>query len=99
MHPFMNEPWIFIDIDYSHCRYCDEVYVTTIRELELPDFCGHNLSAIWDGVTGMMALPADITVRGFSSIHPDARHTVIKIIDVFKDAEEEYGYVRLHVVD
>lgn len=99
MSTIMDDPWVFIDIDYSHCRYCDEVYATTIRMLELPDFVSHTQYGIWDGVTGMMALPADITVRGFTSTHSDAKNTVLKMIQIFEDAEKKYGDVRVHVLD
>lgn len=95
----MTMPWVYRDIDFSHCRYCDEVYVTVKRELELPDFVSHTDYGIWDGVTGMMALPADITIRGFRFIHPDARDTVLDIVEILRAAEKEFGDVRVHVVE
>ena len=42
------------ELDFSECSTWDEVYRETKKKLELPDWCGENLDALWDAVTGMM---------------------------------------------
>ena len=50
------------ELNFSTCATWGEVYREIKQKLELPDWCGENLDALWDAVTGMMYTPAQITV-------------------------------------
>ena len=76
-------------LDFSECRYLGEIYAQIKGVLELPQWCGENLDALWDAVTGMMYTPANITIRNTSK-KESLQQSVDDIITVFREAEEEY---------
>ena len=81
-------------LDFSDCATCEELYQHIKRKLGLPDWCGENLDALWDGVTGMMALPAEITVAG----QPKDKELGLemrKILALLYEAEETYGKIKV----
>ena len=41
-------------LDFSKCKYLGEVHELIKKELELPEFYGCNLDALWDAITGLM---------------------------------------------
>ena len=77
------------NLDFSECRYLGEIYAHIKSALELPKWCGENLDALWDAVTGMMYTPANITIRSATK-REELQQSVDDIIAVFREAEEEY---------
>ena len=77
-------------LDFSECSYIGEVYAVIKKELELPEWCGENLDALWDAVTGMMYTPANITIKTATK-KTALQQSVNDIVTVFHEAEEEYG--------
>lgn len=86
-------------LDFSKCQYLGELHQVIQQELELPEWYGQNLDALWDSITGIMYVPADITIiykpetKGSEKLATE----VNKIIDVFKEAVEEYNEITLYV--
>ena len=76
-------------LDFSKCSYIGEVYDVIKKELELPEWCGENLDALWDAVTGMMYTPANITIRSATK-SKELQQSIDDIITVFREAEKEY---------
>ena len=60
----MNEEYAIkhFDLNFAECRYIGELYRELKKKLELPDWCGENLDAFWDALTGIMYTPADISI-------------------------------------
>lgn len=79
-------------LDFSECSTWGEVYREIKKKLELPDWCGENLDALWDAVTGMMYTPAQITVNKKVKNNRLAAD-VQQIISVLYEAEEKYGQI------
>lgn len=82
------------ELDFSKCNAWGEVYREIKKKLELPDWCGENLDALWDAVTGMMYTPAQITVSKKvknNSLAADVQ----QIISVLYEAEEKYGKIKV----
>lgn len=82
------------ELDFSECSTWGEVYREIKKKLELPDWCGENLDALWDAVTGMMYTPAQITVSKKvknNSLEADVQ----QIISVLYEAEEKYGKIKV----
>ena len=77
------------ELDFSECSTWGEVYREIKKKLELPDWCGENLDALWDALTGIMYIPAEITVskkvanKGLLSV-------IEQIIDVMREAGNTY---------
>lgn len=86
-------------LDFSNCRYLGEVHELIQKELELPDWYGENLAALWDSLTGIMYTPADIKII----YHPttksaeELRESIVEIIEVFKEALIEFDQIYLTV--
>ena len=76
------------EIDFSKCKDYEELYDTIYKALEVPDWCGHNLDALWDVLTGFMAYPAVVTLKGIDSLNSELKAEVEEMIPVFKDAKE-----------
>ena len=86
------------NIDFSSCKYLGEIYEVLRQELELPEWFGANLDALWDAVTGMMYTPAEIRILpevGRSELKPE----VDEIIELLREAEEKYHEISVVVVD
>lgn len=86
-------------LDFSECNYLGEIHQKIQTVLELPDWCGQNLDALWDAITGIMYLPAEITII----FQPQTTQTlqlsdeVDKIITVFTEAANEFGEIVLNI--
>lgn len=80
------------ELDFSECSTWGEIYREIKKKLELPDWCGENLDALWDAVTGMMYTPAQITVSKKVKNNRLAAD-VQQIISVLYEAEEKYGQI------
>ena len=77
------------NLDFSECQYLGEIYEIIKNELELPEWFGANLDALWDAVTGIMYTPAEIRIRktvARSNLLPE----VEGIIALLQEAEEKY---------
>ena len=66
----------------------------------MPDWYGQNLDALWDSITGIMYLPAEITIifqpQTIQALQ--LSEEVDKIITVFKEAANEFGEIVLNIV-
>ena len=79
-------------LDFSECRYLGEIYAQIKSVLELPQWCGENLDALWDAVTGMMYTPAEVTI--FPKVkRKELQDDVKEIISVFQEAQQEYNEI------
>ena len=83
-------------LDFSDCAYIGEVYAVIKKELELPSWCGENLDALWDAVTGMMYTPAKIIIKTAAK-RAELRQSINDIVEVFREAENEYGEIAVTV--
>ena len=82
-------------LDFSSCRYLGEIHEIIRTELELPDWYGANLDALWDAVTGLMYVPANVRIifKPETKVSQNLSEEVEKIIAVFVEAEKEYGEI------
>lgn len=76
-------------LDFSECIYIGEIYSVIKKELELPEWCGENLDALWDAITGMMYTPAIITINK-TARRKELQNSIDDIISVFFEAENRY---------
>ena len=84
-------------LDFSDCSYVGEVYKILKKELELPQWCGENLDALWDAVTGMMYTPAEVIICKTAG-SKDAQELVDAVISLLQEAQNEYNEISV-VVD
>lgn len=86
------------NLDFSECRYLGEIYAHIKNVLELPQWCGENLDALWDAVTGMMYTPAEVTIIP-KVRRKELQDEVNEIIAVFQEAEQEYNEISVIVLN
>lgn len=86
-------------LDFSQCQYLGEVHQIIRQELELPEWYGQNLDALWDSLTGIMYVPADVTIiyKPETKKGEELACEVSKIISIFERAILEYNEITLHV--
>nr|WP_319487543.1 barstar family protein [uncultured Caproiciproducens sp.] len=86
-------------LNFSKCQYLGEIHQVIQRELELPEWYGQNLDALWDSITGIMYVPVDITIifKPETQKSEELASEISKIIDVFKEAAQEYNEITLRV--
>lgn len=85
-------------LDFSECRYLGEIYAHIKDVLELPQWCGENLDALWDAVTGMMYTPAEIIICP-KVRRKELQDDVKEIIAVFQEAQQEYNEISISVLE
>ncbi len=78
-------------IDFSKCKYPMDLHNEIREKLELPEWYGNNLDALWDMLTGFIETPVTITVtfKPETQAAENLRESVLKIIETFKEASEE----------
>jgi ribonuclease inhibitor len=86
------------DVNFSDCWYVGELYQELKRKLELPDWCGENLDALWDALTGIMYTPADISVTKTTAEEGIQDHADA-IVAVMQEAEQTYREITVTVLE
>lgn len=81
-------------LDFSACTTLGEVYAVIQKELELPEWFGANLDALWDALVGIMYTPAQITV-GKMVKNANLLDEIKCIIAVMREAEEKYHEITI----
>lgn len=84
------------NVDFSDCKYWSEIYGVLKTELELPEWFGNNLDALWDAATGIMYLPAEIRISRKVG-NADLQDEVDAIISVLQEAEQKYHQITVIV--
>ncbi len=95
----MNEGYTIkhFDVDFTNCRYIGELYRELKKKLELPDWCGENLDALWDALTGIMYTPADISVKR-TTAWQDIQEYADSIVEVMQEAEAKYREITVRIL-
>ena len=84
-------------LDFSKCKYLGEIHEILKKELELPEWYGANLDALWDSITGIMYVPANIKIiyKPETKASQKLSDEVEQIISLFLEAQEEYGQIKV----
>ncbi len=67
----------------------DELHYQLKQELELPEFYGGNLDALWDCLTGYIETPLTIEWHDFGDCRARIGDYADKVVSVFEDAQRE----------
>ena len=80
-----------IVIDFSKCKYPMDLHNQLSEKLELPEWYGNNLDALWDMLTGFIETPISITVifKPDTKASENLKENVLNIIETFKEAAQE----------
>ena len=83
-------------LDFTECKTIGEIYAVIKNGLELPDWFGENLDAFWDSLTGIMYIPAEITVK-YTFTDPQLYDYIQTLISIMREAEEEFGEITVKI--
>ena len=84
---------IHYTVDFSQVLYYSDCYHAIIKGLELPDYVGKNLDALWDCLKGFIEWPCEITITGLSVLPQKLLDEMQDILYIFKQAEKAYPNV------
>ncbi|MEM6159305.1 barstar family protein [Erwinia sp. P6884] len=85
-----------VTIDFRQVENVEDFYAQFARKFAIEREFGANLDALWDALTGMIALPARLTLRHLDD-HEDAAQFADAIL-VMREAETALdGLFQLHV--
>lgn len=88
-----------IELDFSNCEYIGSLHKEIKEKLELPDWYGENLDALWDALIGIIETPVSIkiiykpTTSGAKRIKP----YVDEIISVFNEAAIQFKEIKIMI--
>ena len=74
-----------ITLDFDKIHSLRSFYAACKEAMQLPDYFGNNLDALWDCVTSDIRLPAEVS---FINVTPYHLEKFEKQIELFRDAEE-----------
>ena len=80
-----------INIYFYECKYPLDLHREIKERLELPEWYGNNLDALWDMLTGFIETPISITMIFKPEIKTaeNLKENVLKIIETFDEASKE----------
>jgi len=86
-------------IDFSKCKYPMDLHNEIREKLELPEWYGDNLDALWDMLTGFIETPIEVTViyKPENKMAENLKESVLKVIETFKEASEEDEEIKINI--
>lgn len=85
-----------IIIDFSTCKYVDEIHEKLKESFGFPDYYGRNWSAFWDYLDdfcGDRTSETTVHVDGLNRLSKDLRSYAEKMVEIMHRAEEQYPLV------
>ncbi|MBE6051080.1 MAG: barnase inhibitor [Clostridium sp.] len=67
----------------------DELHKVLKKKMNLPDYYGNNLDALWDCITGYIPLPMTVEWLNFNQSKANLGEYADMVLEVFEDAEQE----------
>jgi ribonuclease inhibitor len=83
-------------IDSKEFSNVDELHLVLKEKLQLPDYYGKNLDALWDCLTGWIDLPITIEWIGYESSKQKIGEYAEKLLHTFQEAEQEIDGFRFN---
>jgi len=85
---------IVVELRQSEADRYEDVHEWLKRELDLPEWYGRNLDALWDCITG--DVPKPIRIRWIADSERSDRYS--GIVELFRDAADEYEDISFEYV-
>ena len=85
-----------IIIDFSDCRYVDDIHGKLKTSFGFPDYYGKNWSAFWDYLDdfcGDKTSETTVHVDGLDRLSKELRSYAEKMVEIMRRAEEQYPLV------
>ena len=85
-------------IDFSKAKSIWEAHEVIRIGLNLPEWYGKNLDALWDSVTGLIQTPCTIFVQGKDTVPKNIQAEVNEMVNVLLEAKSEYKDIYLQIM-
>ncbi|WP_020616508.1 barstar family protein [Paenibacillus daejeonensis] len=76
-----------------------DLHTQLAERLELPDHYGANLDALWDALTGGIALPLIIRWVNFGASRNRLGNDAERVLDLLREAEQELAGLLVIIVE
>lgn len=88
-----------VELDFSSCKYIGSVHREIKEKLNLPEWYGENLDALWDALVGIVKTPINIRIIFNPKISAVKNITpyINEVINVFNDAAAQYKEIKVIV--
>lgn len=88
-----------VELDFSSCKYIGSVHREIKEKLDLPEWYGENLDALWDALVGIVKTPINIKIIFNPKISAVKNITpyINEVINVFNDAAAQYKEIKVIV--
>ena len=77
-------------LDFTNCKYYDDLHETIKKSFNFPDYYGKNLDAFWDCISCDCDINF-VTILGSKKVPDDLKSTVKKIIDMLEGNKQEWA--------
>lgn len=86
-----------IEIDFSNCKYIGSVHKEIKEKLELPEWYGENLDALWDALIGIAQTPIIVNIIFKPQTISSKKLTpyINEVINVFNEAVEKCNEINV----
>ena len=87
----LSQNWInmIVVIDGSKFNNVEEIHLQFQKKLNLPDYYGKNLDALWDCLSGHVELPLTIILKNLDYHQPEIKDYLGTLLNLFERAEDE----------
>lgn len=95
--PIKENPII---LDFTGCKYLDEIHLILKTKFGLPEYYGKNWDALWDCLDGLFDQSEDFKVKiiGFNLLPADLREYCVTMLEIFDDVHNGTPNVTFELV-
>ncbi len=87
-----------IILNGNNIKTIDELHKELKIKLELPDYYGENLDALWDCLTGWIDLPTTIVWGNYEECKKYLGEEAEKVLEIFYEAQEEINGFKIELI-
>ena len=88
----------FITLDFTKCKYVDQIHEILKREFKFPDYYGKNLDALWDCLGHYYTCRLHVYIVGLSTLTDEFKEYMNKILKIFDDVHRDTPNVTFEVL-
>lgn len=90
----------FIVLDFSNCKYLDEIHKMLKEKFGFPEYYGENWDALWDCLDDFFFAKKEfkVEIHGFYGMEESLREQCKELLEIFDDLREEYPSITMELI-